>query len=225
MEKRMDKQKRKSIGITVLVMVLIGVIAIGVFMTLTRDNSDPESKSFFGRIFSMFAKNSDESKLEADVDVSEYASLTQRDLTVNYPVTCREVVKYYCRITKCLYNDDLSDSQVEKLVDMLRLLYSDELLAENPRDDMVWLVKGDINTYKKAGRKINSYSIDDSGDIVYIRTTNPAKASVNIYFTIKEGNGFNRAFEEILLVETSENVWKILGWRESDDTSLKPSGD
>ena len=196
------KKSKVGIGGTLFIVLVVGALIVGLYLMITRDKKD--------------------GKLEADVEVTEYSSLKQRNLSLQYPQTAREVVRFYCRITKCLYNEDLTDSQVEDLVDMLRVLYSDELLAENPREDMIWLVKGDIKNYKSAGKIINSYSIDDSGDIVYVRTTKPAKASVNIYFTIKEGAAFERAYEEILLVESSENVWKILGWRQSDDTSLKP---
>lgn len=195
------KKSKLGIGGTIVLLVLFAALVVGLYLMLTRDK--------------------DEGKLEADVDVSEYSTLKQRSLVTNYPQTAREVVKMYCRITKCLYNEDLTESQIEDLVDMLRMLYSEELLAENPREDMIGLVKGDIQSYKKFERTINSYSIDDSGDIVYVRTTKPAKASVNIYFTIKAGSAFERAYEEILLVEQAENVWKILGWRQSDDTSLK----
>ncbi|MBR4725389.1 MAG: hypothetical protein IK071_06360 [Lachnospiraceae bacterium] len=195
------KKSKLGLGGTIVLLVLFAALVVGLYLMLTRDK--------------------DEGKLEADVDVSEYSTLKQRSLVTNYPQTAREVVKMYCRITKCLYNEDLTESQIEDLVDMLRMLYSEELLAENPREDMIGLVKGDIQSYKKFERTINSYSIDDSGDIVYVRTTKPAKASVNIYFTIKAGSAFERAYEEILLVEQAENVWKILGWRQSDDTSLK----
>lgn len=195
------KQSKIGIGGTIFIVAIVASLIVGLYMVITR--------------------NRDSGKLEPDVDVTEYSSLKQRNLVQNYPQTAREVVKMYCRITKCLYNEELSDSQTEDLVDMLRLLYSDELLDQNPRMDMIGLVKGDIANYKKAGRSINSYSIDDSADIVYVRTTQPAKASVNMYFTLKEGAGFNRAYEEILLVEAEENVWKILGWRASDDTSVK----
>ncbi len=198
----MAGKKKAGIGGTIVVVAVMAALIIGFYLMLTRDKR--------------------EGKFEADVDVTEASSLLARDLGKNYPQTAREVVKYYCRITKSLYSEELTDRQIEQLVDMLRLLYSDELLKQNPRDNMLDFVKGDIQKYKKNKRTINSYSIDDSGDIVYIRTTKPAKATVNIYFTIKEGAYFERAFEEVKLYEESENVWKILGWQESTDTSLKP---
>ena len=195
------KKSKMGIGGTIVMVILFVIVVVGIYLMITR------------------TKN--EGKLESNVDITEYSTLKQRNLITNYPQTAREVVKLYCRITKCLYNEELSDSQIEELVDMLRMLYSSELLDENPREDMIGLVKGDIQSYKKFERTINSYSIDDSGDIVYVRTTKPAKATVNMYFTIKAGSAFERAYEEILLVEENENIWKILGWRQSEDTSLK----
>ena len=198
----MAGKKKAGIGGTIVVVVILAALVIGFYLMLTRDKRD--------------------GKLESDVDVTDAATLLSRDLGKNYPQTAREVVKYYCRITKSLYSEDLSDKQIEQLVDMLRLLFSDELLEQNPKDNMLEFVKGDIRKYKNNKRTITSYSIDESGDIIYIRTTKPAKATLNIYFTIKEGGYFERAFEEVKLYEAEENVWKILGWQESKDTSLKP---
>ena len=201
----MSKSKSNGIAGTIIAVILMGSIIIGFYLMITRDKKD--------------------GKLEANVEVSEASTLLSRDLSKDYPQTPREVVKLYCRITKCLYNEDLSDSQIEDMVDLLRGLYSDELLAQNPRDDMVGLVRGEIKHYQSNGRVINSYSIDASGDIEYNRSLKPAQAVVDIYFTIKEGAEFNRAYEEIMLIEAETNKWKIVGWRESKDTSLKPEED
>ncbi|MCR5684758.1 MAG: hypothetical protein K6G81_04955 [Lachnospiraceae bacterium] len=198
----MAKKKSNGIAGTIIALILMAAIIIGFYLMITRDKR--------------------EGKLEPNVEVSEASTLLARDLSKDYPQTPREVVKLYCRITKCLYNEELGDKQIEDMVGMLRELYSDELLAQNPADDMVGLVRGEIKHYQSSKMTINSYSIDDSGDIVYNRNIKPAQAVVNIYFTIKEEGVFNRAYEEIMLVEAEPNKWKIMGWRESKDTSLKP---
>ena len=201
----MSKSKGNGIAGTIIAIILMGSIIIGFYLMITRDKR--------------------EGKLEPNVEVSEAQTLLARDMSKDYPQTPREVVKLYCRITKCLYNEELSDKQIEDLVDMLRSLYSDELLTQNPRDDMIGLVRGEIKHYQSNGKVINSYSIDTSGDIEYNRSLNPAQAVVDIYFTIKEGADFNRAYEELMLIEAETNTWKIVGWRESSNTSLKPEED
>ena len=104
------KKSKMGIGGTILFVVLFVIVVVGIYLMITR--------------------NKNEGKLEPNVEVTEYSNLKQRNMITNYPQTAREVVKLYCRITKCLYNEDLSDSQVEELVDMLRMLYSTELLDE-----------------------------------------------------------------------------------------------
>ena len=114
-------KKKSSVGTTIVCIVFAAVLIVGVYLSLTRDRQ----------------KNA----IEADAEVAEVTTLISRDLDKDYPATVREVMKYYCRITKCIYSEELSDSQMTKLVDKLRGLYSDDLLAQNDRTEMIGLVK------------------------------------------------------------------------------------
>ena len=191
-------KKKSSVGTTIVCILFAAVFIVGIYLSLTRDKQ----------------KNA----IEADAEVTEVTTLISRDLEKDYPATVREVMKYYCRITKCIYSDELSDSQMTKLVDKLRALYSDDLLAKNDRTEMIGLVKTEIKNYKTAETKIQSYNVAESGEITYYRNETPQRALIDIYFTLKNKDGsFDRAYEEFVLIQDADSRWKIQGWRLSED--------
>ena len=190
--------KKAGVGGTIVVVLIIAAFIVGLYMMLTRSKDE-------------------KTKLEPNVKVSEATTLIDRDLKKDYPGTAREVMKFYCKITQCLYNNELSDSEIEKLVDQLRGIYSDELLEKNERDMMVGLVRGEIKHYRSNDMTINSYNIAESGEIVYDRTSVPQKCAVDIYLTTKSGNEFYRSYETFYLYEDDDKHWKILGWEITEE--------
>ncbi len=44
--------------------------------------------------------------------LTETQKVLVRDLETNYPQTPREVVKYFVEITKCLYNEELTEDDI-----------------------------------------------------------------------------------------------------------------
>lgn len=194
-----EPKKKAGIGGVIVVVIIVGAFLIGLYLTLTR------------------GKN--EGKLEANVETSEVSTLLDKDLKNNYPGTVREVMKMYCRITQALYGEELEDDEIEGLIDQLRMLYADALLAENDRDTMIGLARGEIKHYNSNGMTINSYHVEESGEITYYRNDNPPRAIVDIYFTIKheDDKSFERSYEEFVLTQNSDGQWKILGWRLSEE--------
>ncbi len=191
-----DKKKNSIVG-TIIFVVFAAALIVGIYLSITR--------------------NRDKTSAESDAKTTEANLLISKDLSKDYPATVREVLRLYCRITKCLYNDDLSDGQLVSLVDQLRALYSDELLENNERNDMIAYVRGDISSYKSATRSIQSYSIDESGQISY--SEDRRQAAINMYFTIKneKEKSFVRAAEEFILELDEGEKWKIVGWRLAEE--------
>ncbi len=191
-----DKKKNSIVG-TIIFVVFAAALIVGIYLSITR--------------------NRDKTSAESDAKTTEANLLISKDLSKDYPATVREVLRLYCRITKCLYNDDLSDGQLVSLVDQLRALYSDELLENNERNDMIAYVRGDISSYKSATRSIQSYSIDEAGQISY--SEDRRQAVINMYFTIKneKEKSFVRAAEEFILELDEGEKWKIVGWRLAEE--------
>ena len=78
-----------------------------------------------------YLSNRDVEPKEEDIKLTEAQELLLRDLDRNYPPTPKEVVKYYFEITKCLYNEELSESLAELDIeyDTMKCMY-DTLLEE-----------------------------------------------------------------------------------------------
>ena len=193
-------KKKSSVGGTIVFILLLAAVILGVYLSLIRDKNKTSA--------------------EVDVKFSEADKLISRDLETDYPATVREVMVYYSKITKCLYSDDISDSQLIELTDKIRGMYSDELLEQNDRTEMIGLIRGEIKKYQANKMSIQSYNVEESGEIVHYKNENPPRAVVDVYFTIKHDEKeiyFERAYEEFVLAQDSDYKWKILGWRLTED--------
>lgn len=192
-----SKNKKNTVVGAIVFVVLLAMVVIGLYLKLS--------------------KNKDDGKLEADVAVSEVNSILSRNMESDYPATAREVLKYYARITKCLYGEELSEKEIEQLTDRIRMLYCKKLLNDNPREDMLLTAKSEIAHYRSNNMAVTSYNISESADIKYLRDVTPNRAIINMYFLVKHDKQFDRSYEEFVLEEESTGVWKIVGWRANEN--------
>ena len=199
-----NKKKSGPLG-TIIFMVLFAAVVIGIYFAITR------------------GKNIDTKEIPAET--SEADALIKKDLDWEYPATPREVLKLYCRITKCLYNDDLTDEQIKKLVSQVRNLYSFDLLENNAEDEQIAFIKGDRVEYKKDKKTIFSFAIDSASNIEYIDTKAGKTALIKMYFTIKAGANMDRSFEEFSLIRQDDGKWKIAAWRQSENETAIDEAD
>ena len=199
-----NKKKSGPLG-TIIFMVLFAAVVIGIYFAITR------------------GKNTDTKEIPAET--SEADALIKKDLDWEYPATPREVLKLYCRITKCLYNDDLTDEQIKKLVSQVRNLYSFDLLENNAEDEQIAFIKGDRVEYKKDKKTIFSFAIDSASNIEYIDTKAGKTAVIKMYFTLKAGANMERSFEEFSLIQQDDGKWKIAAWRQSENETAIDEAD
>ena len=192
-----NKKKKGPLG-TIVFMVLFAAVVIGIYFAITRNKDNSSTK-------------------EIPAETSEADTLIKKDLDWEYPATAREVLKLYCRITKCLYNDDLTDDQIKKLVSQVRNLYSFDLLENNAEDEQIAFIKGDRAEYKKDKKTIFGFAIDSANNIEYIDTKAGKTAVIKMYFTLKAGAQMDRAYEEFSLIEETSGKWKIAAWRLSEN--------
>ena len=199
-----NKKKNGPLG-TIIFMVLFAAVVIGIYFAITR------------------GKNTETKEIPAES--SEADTLIKKDLDWEYPATPREVLKLYCRITKCLYNDDLTDEQIKKLVSQVRNLYSFDLLENNAEDEQIAFIKGDRVEYKKDKKTIFSFAIDSANNIEYIDTKAGKTALIKMYFTLKAGANMDRSFEEFSLIRQDDGKWKIAAWRQSENETAIDEAD
>ena len=69
---------------------------------------------------------------EEETVVTAVQDVLLKNLDDDYPPTPREVLKYYSDITKCLYNEEYTESQLEQMADKLLALFDTELAENNP---------------------------------------------------------------------------------------------
>ncbi|MFW5632218.1 MAG: DUF6715 family protein [Acetivibrio ethanolgignens] len=165
-------------------------------------------------------------KKEEQVPKTKVEKLIHRNLEGTYPATPREVMKVYGELTKYLYNGNeekkMSDEQFEALFDQVRILYSEELLEENPREVQLERLKMDVADYKKMSKTIMSYNVQQSSQIEFGELNGSEVAKVVVSFTTKaSGEQPAKTYERFLLQADANERWKIVGWEQISGEGLE----
>lgn len=170
-----------------------------------------------GIFFRMNNKKTPGSEEEKVAKITAVDEVLQRNLVTNYPNSPKEVVKYFAEITKCYYNEDLSeDGKLEEVADQMLKLYDDELVSYKTHMDYLFDLQSDINFYKENGYTISSYAPSASTDVFYFREDGFDWARLYCAFTIKSGQ-YRKTINEVFVLRKDENShWKIYGWKEDN---------
>lgn len=188
------KKSTQRIIYTVLMMTILAVVIIYAYFMMTGKKEEQAPKT----------------KVE---------KLISRNLEGNYPATPREVVKVYGEYTKYLYNGSdgkkLTEEQFEALFDQVRLLYADELLKENPREEQLARLKMDVEDYEDQSKIIMSYTVQQTSQIEFGKVDGKEAAKVGLVFMTKAGGKQPaKTYEEFILQPDEEEHWKIIGWQQ-----------
>lgn len=157
-----------------------------------------------------YATHRGQSSEENSVELTEVQKVIAKDLNSNYPATPREVVKLYNRILQCFYNESYSEEELYELGDQARMLFDEELLDNNPRDDYFEALKADIDEYKNASKTIKSANVCDSNDIVYKTIDGDECAYVSTSYFINEDKQYDYTYQTYVLRKDDAGEWKIL---------------
>lgn len=155
-----------------------------------------------------------------ETDLTEVEKVIVRDLNDNYPKTPREVVKFYNRIVSCYYGEELTDDQVNKLVDQMRCLLDEDLLIVNPRDEYYNSVVSDIANYQKANKRVVSTDVCDTNEVKYMDdvkegTSEVEKiAYVDASYFINTNGEFAYSYQQFVLRQDDNGRWKIITFYE-----------
>lgn len=189
-------KKQKTMWTVIVMIVLVVAVGIGFWQIIASKNSQDQDTA--------------RSKVE------EVNAILKKDFSTGYPGTPREVVKMYSRINSCLYNNKLGDEDVDKLVDKMRELFDDELLASNPKDSHVEKLKEEMEQFRDAKRFISSYSIDNNSTVTKEKIKDMQYASLYASYLVQEGTDYSKTYEKFLLREDKDGKWKIVGWEVAD---------
>ena len=149
----------------------------------------------------------------------EAGKLASRNLETDYPNTPRKVIEYYSQIMKCFYGEELREEILKKLVQQTRLLYDEELLAQNPEEDALKQTKDYIEEFRENNNKITEYIIEDSKDIEYYTKDDASYAIVTTAYFTRDKSGASKTYEDYLLRKDKDGNWKILGWELTEKAS------
>ncbi len=149
---------------------------------------------------------------EEAVESTVVQKVLQKDLARNYPPTPKEVVKYFAEITKCFYNEEYSEDELEKLAVQIQGLYDEELIANKSQEEYLQDLRTEIASMKESKSTIHSYEVSASTDVVYFTEKDASCARLYCNFYVKQGAGNVPSLEQFILRQDAEGHWKILGW-------------
>ena len=148
---------------------------------------------------------------------SELSKVLAKDFSADYPQTPRSVIKWYNRIIMLYYDDETTDSDVERLCDQAMMLFDMDLLQANPREFYISNVKADIADYELHDRQIRQSSVQSSGDVEYKTIKDRDYAYVISYYFTKEGKDYTRTYQKYALRKDDTGKWKILAMELTDE--------
>lgn len=149
---------------------------------------------------------------EEVVESTAVQKVLQKDLERNYPPTPKEVVKYFAEITKCFYNEEYSDEDLEKLAVQIQELYDEELVANKSQEDYMQDLRSDIASMKENKYTIVGYDVSPSTDVEFFTQNEDSCARLYCNFYVKQGAGNVPSLEQFVLRKDTEGHWKIMGW-------------
>ena len=144
-----------------------------------------------------------------------------RDMSIDYPATVKEVIKYYVEIQKCFYSDSTTTEELEQLGMRARELYDADLLAINGEDNYLINLKADVDEFKGKKRVITSATVASSVNVDTFEEDGYEFARIGCNYSITEGSN-SKIVRIVYLLRRDENRrWKIYGWDNAENVHVQ----
>lgn len=145
-------------------------------------------------------------------ELTEVQKIIARDLQGQYPQTPREVTKFYNRIIVAYYEGKLTDDEFDAMADQALMLFDEELLEANPKEEYKKSVQADVADFAARKRSITKASVCDSKDVIYRNDANNGDeiAYVLASYFVKQSNGYDKTYQQYVLRKNEDGNWKIL---------------
>lgn len=165
-----------------------------------------------------YLSNKAKSKAEEVVVTTAVQNVLLKDLERSYPPTPKEVLKYYCEITECFYNEEYTEEELDALALKIQELYDAELVANKSQEDYMKDLRSDIASMKKSKYTIYSYDLPASTDVEEFTENGYSCARMYCTFNLKQegSTGVISSMERFILRKDEDGHWKILGWELAD---------
>lgn len=175
---------------------------------------------FVGGAFYLVANRSEQIAEAQTVKMTPVQEVLNRNLTINYPSSPREVVKYYSEISRCFYGEEYSEEELEALAKKSREVFDDELVRNQTDQQYLNALKADIEKNKTDKKTISSYSAASSTDVEYYDFQDDEWAQLYCFYTFRISTTVQTVQEKFLLRKDENGHWKIFGWKLVENDEL-----
>jgi len=190
--------RAKTIKVTII-MVLIVALVIGYYVFLSSKN------------------NSEASTKALEENVAENMTVVQeiiaRSKYKEYPATPVQVVKYYNEITRCYYNEEYSEEELETLAGIEQELLDIDTVLDKTWDEYITEIKNEIQNFKNNNITIYSEEVTSATDVEYFEHNGYECAKLYCTYTLKSGTSYQPTKEVFILRKDSDGHWKIFGFK------------
>lgn len=191
----MDRAKMTKVTI---VMVAIVVLVIGYYVYLSSKNDSAASNAALEQ--------------NAETQMTVVQELIARSKYKEYPSTPVQVVKYYNEITRCYYNEDYTDEELESLAELERGLFDTDLIINQTWDQFLSKLKSDISNFKSSNITIYEENVSSTTDVEYFEHNGYECAKLYCTYMLKSGTSYQPSKEVFILRKDTEGHWKIFGF-------------
>lgn len=161
-------------------------------------------------------------EFRSDSADEEITLLLNRDLEKEYPDNPRDLIVYYSDLICCVYNQELTQEQLERAAVQIRTLFDVELLEENSLSEYTQSLKAEAASYQAEQKKISNYQVFKNSEVKYQKMKGKSYAILSAYYRVKtKKTNPATTCEEFLLRKDDDGYWRILGWELSSGKSLE----
>ena len=195
----MAKPKKKKLNLKgIVVVIILAVLVLLYYYHLSNKQAPPSEDEY--------------------VQSTAVQEVLGRNLIVNYPPTPKEVVRYYSEISKCFYNEEYTEEELEELAKQAQGLYDDDLIANKSWEQYLEDLQIDIQTFEQLNYTIESYSLSSSIDIENSKFKQDGYEWARVYcnYTLRQGTERIYSSEVFILRKDEDGHWKIFGWDLAD---------
>ena len=128
----------------IILIVMLGIVLIGVFLVLNRNKGKQQSD-------------------EENMLLSRVQEITTMNLDARYPPTERDAVSFFGRCMQVLYNEEVTDPDIDAVAEQLLKIYDDELIGNQANYPMQ--LHREVKNMKTDGYTIQNYVVVDKNRV------------------------------------------------------------
>ena len=127
-----------------------------------------------------------------------------------------QVIRLNNMIMKIMYNNKVSEEEIELLLNTQREVYDQELLDKNPKEIHLERGKEEVQKYKDSNLTIIGY---DNLAPEYFGEEKD-NAIIKVVYYLNDTSSKGQIYEQYLLVKDQDNRWKIKGWMSTEEFTV-----